>query len=192
MWEKFFLNRLERCCIPLMYIKYIHYTIYIYISIYILYIFMRVCVCVYSRTTVDGMMIIIVKPNVIYMTHQLIARKRIQEEEKRKHTTSRKRKYNLWDLENAAGYCSSTAQHSALYVNWNNIWIWQHSFGRRLCVIESPRIHFSFGFFLTFSTEESLLLIRLAAAKRSTESAGVAVLACRYSDVDRRSSRRTI
>lgn len=95
-------------------------------------------------------MIIIVKPNAIYMTHQLIARKRIQEEEKRKHTTSRKRKYNLWDLENAAGYCSSTAQHSALYVNWNNIWIWQHSFSRRLYVIESPRIHFSFGFFDLF------------------------------------------
>lgn len=35
----------------------------------------------YSRTTVDGMMIIIVKPNVIYMTHQLIAR-RIQEKKK--------------------------------------------------------------------------------------------------------------
>lgn len=70
----------------------------------------------YSRITVDGTMIIIVKPNVIYMTHQLIARKRIQEEE-RKHATLRKRKYNLWDLENAAGYCSSTAQHSTLYAN---------------------------------------------------------------------------
>jgi len=98
-------------------------------------------------------MIIIVKPNVIYMTHQLIARKRIQDEEKRKHPTSRKRKYNLWDLENAAGYCSSTAQHSALYVNWNNIWFWQHSFSRRLYVIESPRIHFSFGFFDLFDWE---------------------------------------
>lgn len=74
------------------------------------------CECVCSRTTVDGM-IIIVEPNVIYMTHQLIARKRIQEEVERKHATSRKRKYNLWDLENAAGYCSSTAQHSALYAN---------------------------------------------------------------------------
>lgn len=66
----------------------------------------------YSRTTVDGMMIIIVKPNVIYMTHQLIARKRIQEEE-RKHATLRKRKYNLWDLENAAGYCIA-ARHSTV------------------------------------------------------------------------------
>jgi len=126
------------------------YKIY---TLYDVYINICVSVCMYSRTTVDGMMIIIVKLNVIYMTHQLIARKRIQEEEKRKHTTLRKRKYNLWDLENAAGYCNSTAQHSALYVNWNNIWIWQHSFSRRLYVIESPRIHFSFGFFDLFDWE---------------------------------------
>lgn len=58
------------------------------------------------------------------------------------------------------------------------------------CMLLSRHILYIFPsvFFLTFSTK-SLLLIRV---KRSIKTAGMVVLACRYSDVDRRSSRRTM
>lgn len=81
---------------------------------------------------------------------------------------SRENESNLWDLENTAGYSYTHSHvHTISYIlytththNWNNIWIWQHSFKddgtssrrrRRLLLgVRCTCVRFS-HWFLTFS-----------------------------------------